>query len=125
MATYTKKVIAAKAYQKEEWSSTLMMIRVADLVIMNVYVSEGWKHEILNTVNRLSRQCVTDGLNIMVMGDFNLIPNEMSKVAGRNDLKLCPSPCDGTREGRNGSRNTLDYVMHDFEMEVTPPVVVP
>ena len=102
-----------------------MMVRVGDLIIMNVYVSEGWKHEILNTVNRLSRQCVTDGLKVMVMGDFNLIPNEMLKVARRNDLKLCPSPIDGTREGRNGSRNTLDYVMHDFDMEVTAPVVVP
>ena len=77
VATYTKKVIAAKAYQKEEWSSTLMMIRVGDLIIMNVYVCEGWKHEIINTVTRLSRQCVTDGLNVMVMGDFNLIPIEM------------------------------------------------
>ena len=43
MATYTKKIISAKAYQKEEWSSTLMMIRLGDLIIMNVYVSEGWK----------------------------------------------------------------------------------
>ena len=125
VATYTKKIIAAKAFLKEEWSSTLMMVRVGDLIIMNVYVSEGWKNEILNTVSRLSRQCVTDGLNVMVMGDFNLIPNEMSKVARKNELKLCPSPSEGTREGRNGSRNTLDYVMHDFEMEVTAPVVVP
>ena len=77
MATYTKKVMAAKAYQKEEWSSTLMMVRIGDLIIMNVYVCEGWKLEIINTVSRLSRQCVTDGLNVMVMGDFNLIPIEM------------------------------------------------
>ena len=61
----------------------------------------------------------------MVMGDFNLIPIEMQKVARRTELKLCPSPIDGTREGRNGARNTLDYVMHDFDMEVTAPVVVP
>ena len=55
VATYTKKIIAAKAFLKEEWSSTLMMIRVGDLIIMNVYVSEGWKNEIVNTVTRLSR----------------------------------------------------------------------
>jgi hypothetical protein len=125
VATYTRKNINAKAFLKEEWTSTIMLIRLGDLIIMNVYVSEGWKNEILNTVIRLSRQCVTDGLNIIVMGDFNLIPNEMAKVARRNDLKLCPSPIEGTREGRNGSRNTLDYVMHDFDMEVTAPVVVP
>ena len=61
----------------------------------------------------------------MIMGDFNLTPIEMAKVARKNNLKLCPSPTDGTREGRNGSRSTLDYVMHDFEMEVTSPVVIP
>ena len=61
----------------------------------------------------------------MIMGDFNLIPNEIAKVARKNNLKLCPSPTDGTREGRNGSRSTLDYVMHDFEMEVTSPIVIP
>ena len=74
-----------------------MMIRIGDLVIMNVYVSEGWKNEIVNTVTRLSRQCVTDGLGIMTMGDFNLIPSEMAKVARKNNLKLCPSPVDGRK----------------------------
>ena len=43
VATYTRKTIAAKAFLKEEWSSNLMMIRLGDLIIMNVYVSEGWK----------------------------------------------------------------------------------
>ena len=73
----------------------------------------------------LSRQCVTDGLDVICMGDFNLIPEEMEKVARRNALKLCPSPSEGTREGRNGSRNTLDYVMHNFDIEVTPPEIIP
>ena len=124
VATYTKKSLAAKAYLKEEWSSIIMLIRIGNLVIINVYVSEGWKNDILNSVSRLSRQCVTDGFDIMVMGDFNLIPSEMNKVARRNDLKLCPSPIEGTREGRNGSRNTLDYVMHNFGIEVTPPEII-
>jgi endonuclease/exonuclease/phosphatase family metal-dependent hydrolase len=119
------KKIAAKAYQKEIWTSNYMMIRIGNLIVINVYVSEGWKREIINTVTNLSRQCVTDGLDVMVMGDFNLIPEEMEKVARRNALKLCPSPIEGTREGRNGSRNTLDYVMHNFDIEVTPPEIIP
>ena len=67
---------------------------------------------------------MTDGLDVIVVGDFNVIPEEMEKVARRNDLKLCPSPIEGTREGRNGSRNTLDYIMHNFGIELTPPEIV-
>ena len=102
-----------------------MLIRVGNLIVINIYVSEGWKSEIINNVTRLSRQCMTDGLDVIVVGDFNLVPEEMGKVARRNDLKLCPSPREGTREGRNGSRNTLDYVMHNFDIEVTPPEIIP
>jgi hypothetical protein len=124
VATYSLKRISAKAFLKEEWSSTLMMIRVGNLVVINVYVCEGWKNEIINTMSRLSRQCVTDGLDIMVVGDFNLVPAEMQKVARRNELKLCPSPSEGTREGRTGSRNTLDYVMHNFGTSVSNPEII-
>ena len=59
-----------------------------------------------------------------MVGDFNLIPSEMVKVARRNTMKLCPSPIEGTREGRNGTRNTLDYVMHSYDMEVSPPEII-
>ena len=125
VAIYSRKSIAAKAYLKEEWSSTTMLIRIGNLIIINVYVSEGWKNDILKTVTNHSRQCVTDGLDVIVVGDFNLIPSEMNKVARRTDLKLCPSPIEGTREGRNGARNTLDYVMHNYDIEVTAPAIIP
>ena len=59
-----------------------------------------------------------------MVGDFNLVPSEMVKVARRNTMKLCPSPIEGTREGRNGTRNTLDYVMHSYDMEISPPEII-
>ena len=102
-----------------------MLIRVGNLIVINVYVSEGWKKDITNNVTNLSRQCVTDGLDVIVVGDFNLIPSEMERVARRNDLKLCPSPIEGTREGRNGTRSTLDYIMHGYDIDVTPPEIIP
>jgi hypothetical protein len=74
VATYTLKKIAAKAYQKEEWTSNIMMIRVGNLIVINTYASEGWKAEITNSVTRLSRQCLTDGLDVIAVGDFNIIP---------------------------------------------------
>jgi hypothetical protein len=101
-----------------------MLIRVGNLIVINTYVSEGWKLDIVNSVTRLSRQCVTDGLDVIVVGDFNLVPEEMEKASRRMALKLCPSPIEGTREGRNGSRNTLDYILHNYDIEVTPPEIV-
>ena len=56
-----------------------MLIRVGNLIVINTYVSEGWKLDIVNSVTRLSRQCVTDGLDVIVVGDFNLVPEEMEK----------------------------------------------
>ena len=55
VATYTQKKINAKAYLKEHWTSNIMLIRVGNLVVINTYVSEGWKKEITNKVKSLSR----------------------------------------------------------------------
>ena len=55
VAIYTQKKIAAKAYLKEHWTSNIMLIRVGNLIVINTYVSEGWKREITSNVKNLSR----------------------------------------------------------------------
>ena len=111
------------ALYDSEWSSNIMAITAGKVAIINVYISPGWYDSISADVKRLVRQAKEDGLDVIVVGDFNNKEGQIKKLARESGLQVCKSPNNGTRKGLEGKRSTIDFILTSAEMDC-PPIEV-
>jgi exonuclease III len=118
VAMYVRKDLGLKAIMHEEWSSNMMMVANGQVAVVTVYISQGWRKQLMSDLNRTVNQLRESGYMTVVTGDFNAPVDVITKFCARElKLSLSKSPVDGTRHGRNGAMATLDYLMASPELQ--------
>ena len=52
VAMYVRRDLGLRAIMHEEWSSTMMVVANGQLAVVTVYVSQGWREQIMSDLKR-------------------------------------------------------------------------
>jgi hypothetical protein len=55
VAMYLRKDLRLKAIMQEEWSTNMMMVANEQIAVVTVYISQGWRRQLMSDLARTVR----------------------------------------------------------------------